>query len=572
MNEVVIIVKAKNDTKGVFESIRRDARKLGDDMGQDVTVHFTERIKRESISTGGEMAKIGDTMGETIGRRVAERITERINIDVNERLRSGRGGLFGGGNGNRTTINNSNRDRTTINNGSGSDRDREHVTVDVDVNKQSLLQKLQSVGKEAGDKFTGFFGGALSTFFSGDFVTLILKAIGIGGLALGLASVLGAAISAAVLVALSGGVIGIGVAAALKHPAIMDALSGLKKQLGKVFDGFGSFFVGPVADFLNMFSGLLDDLKPAIADLGKTLGPVADELAHGVIGFLQNVLPAIMRGVKAGAPLIKTLADEMPGIGDAIGRFFDHISESAPSANLFFNDLLNIIPLVIRALGFLIEVLANMYHIFRSMFFTMMQIAADWAVAITGAASIAFGWVPGLGPKLDSAARKAAAFKTSVNKQLDGIHDVDVSVKIKVAFGNFWGAVHDMTAALNHMGYLGNNIGGALSGIANHLHDIGAIKASGGVTGMAAAGGPRTGLTWVGEHGPELVNVPAGSRVYSNPDSMRMLAGQNSQSQPILVQLVLDGYVLAQKMLDPTRDMVDRRFGGSVQAAYGRAG
>lgn len=547
-NEVVIIVKAKNDTKGVFESIRRDARKLGDDMGQDVTVHFTERIKRESISTGGEMAKIGDTMGETIGRRVAERITERINIDVNERIRSGRGGFFGGGN---TTVNNRNssRDRTTINGGGGGS-DREHVTVDVNVDKQSLLQKLQGLGKEAGEKFNGVFGGALSGFFSGDFITLILKAVAGTGLAVGLASVLGAAISSAVLVALSGGVIGIGVAAALKHPSVMSALTGLKKQAGDIFSRFGNFFLGPVREFLNMFSGLLDQLKPQIDDLGKTLGPVADELAHGVIGFLQNVLPAIMRGVKAGAPLIKTLADEMPGIGDAIGRFFDHISESAPSANLFFNDLLNVIPLVIRSLGFLIEVLANMYHIFRSMFLTMMAIAADWAVAITSAASIAFGWVPGLGPKLDKAAHKAAQFKEAVNKQLNGINDVDVQVRIKVAFGNFWGVVGDMTAALKHLG---------------------AIKASGGVTGHAAEGGPRAGLTWVGEHGPELVNVPAGSRVYSNPDSMRMLAGQGNQGRPILVQLVLDGAILAQKMLDPTRDMVSRRFSGSVQAAYGRA-
>ena len=46
-------------------------------------------------------------------------------------------------------------------------------------------------------------------------------------------------------------------------------------------------------------------------------------------------------------------------------------------------------------------------------------------------------------------------------------------------------------------------------------------KASGGIVGMAASGGIRSGLTWVGEQGPELADLPVGSRVWSNPDSRR---------------------------------------------------
>ncbi|MEV6116630.1 phage tail tape measure protein [Streptomyces sp. NPDC052109] len=48
-------------------------------------------------------------------------------------------------------------------------------------------------------------------------------------------------------------------------------------------------------------------------------------------------------------------------------------------------------------------------------------------------------------------------------------------------------------------------------------------KATGGIVGMAAAGGLRSSLTWVGEQGPELLDLPAGSRVWSNPDSQRMV-------------------------------------------------
>lgn len=46
-------------------------------------------------------------------------------------------------------------------------------------------------------------------------------------------------------------------------------------------------------------------------------------------------------------------------------------------------------------------------------------------------------------------------------------------------------------------------------------------KAAGGIVGAAASGGIRSNLTWVGERGPELLDLPAGSRVWSNPDSRR---------------------------------------------------
>ena len=48
-----------------------------------------------------------------------------------------------------------------------------------------------------------------------------------------------------------------------------------------------------------------------------------------------------------------------------------------------------------------------------------------------------------------------------------------------------------------------------------------------GLVGMAAAGTPsaRSGTYLVGENGPELVTMRGGERVYSNPDTARMMAG-----------------------------------------------
>ncbi|MDQ7910264.1 hypothetical protein RB614_37800 [Phytohabitans sp. ZYX-F-186] len=50
----------------------------------------------------------------------------------------------------------------------------------------------------------------------------------------------------------------------------------------------------------------------------------------------------------------------------------------------------------------------------------------------------------------------------------------------------------------------------------------------GGITGSAQSGGARAGLTLVGEYGREVVDLPPGAHVYSNPDTERLLAGGGS--------------------------------------------
>jgi hypothetical protein len=50
-------------------------------------------------------------------------------------------------------------------------------------------------------------------------------------------------------------------------------------------------------------------------------------------------------------------------------------------------------------------------------------------------------------------------------------------------------------------------------------------RAHGGLTGSAQTGGVRADVTMVGEYGREIVDLPPGAHVYSNPDTERMLAG-----------------------------------------------
>ncbi len=71
------------------------------------------------------------------------------------------------------------------------------------------------------------------------------------------------------------------------------------------------------------------------------------------------------------------------------------------------------------------------------------------------------------------------------------------------------------------------------------------FRATGGEIGAAATGGARGGLVMVGEQGPEMVRLPYGSTVRSNPDTMAALAGAQAGPGHLQVEWVgppnLDG-------------------------------
>ena len=95
-------------------------------------------------------------------------------------------------------------------------------------------------------------------------------------------------------------------------------------------------------------------------------------------------------------------------------------------------------------------------------------------------------------------------------------------------------------------------------------------RASGGITG-AAGGGARSGLTWVGEHGPELVSLPAGSMVHSNPDSQRMAAAGGGTGRVVLEFSRAGSSDFEKFMITAIQKWVRVRGGGNVQVAFGDA-
>lgn len=131
-------------------------------------------------------------------------------------------------------------------------------------------------------------------------------------------------------------------------------------------------------------------------------------------------------------------------------------------------------------------------------FRTVTMIFVDHLGMVLTAASKAFGWVPGLGGKLRTAEAEFKKFRDRVNGYLGGIEDEEVRVNVR------------------YFEYGGEKKAGGTA--TKYAH--------GGVVGSAATGGVRSDFTMVGEAGPELLKLPPGSQVMSNPDTQRMTGGQ----------------------------------------------
>lgn len=101
--------------------------------------------------------------------------------------------------------------------------------------------------------------------------------------------------------------------------------------------------------------------------------------------------------------------------------------------------------------------------------------------------------------------------------------------------------------------------------------------ASGGIVGAAAGGGPRGGSVLVGEAGPEIVELPYGSRVAPNGETRRRMAGGSGAGSgaPGYVEFGWapgsEGRVL-RAIQDALTVTAHRAGGGSLQTAIGGIG
>lgn len=124
------------------------------------------------------------------------------------------------------------------------------------------------------------------------------------------------------------------------------------------------------------------------------------------------------------------------------------------------------------------------------------------------------------------------------------------TVPIRGNARNFWGTVG---------GIAGRVVGSAIINLVGRR--VGK-KATGGIIGAAAAGGPRGNTTLVGEQGPELVDLAPGSMVHTAGDTRRIMQNRGGgQSGPVVIELRSSGNRTDDMLLEMLRRAIHVRGG-----------
>lgn len=360
---------------------------------------------------------------------------------------------------------------------------------------------------------------------------------------------------------------------------IAGGIDSLVAKAGPVIGAIGGMFdkIGrSVGDALTTISGDSEDSAQALDDLG------------GAISVLIEGLGYVVRGLTEAYGGLHDFADGIVSAGRAVGIFNEQQSEMGEFAH-HAGGSLKAETAAVNDQAAALRKLSDEMKAQTDPLFALIngehevadaQKAYNRALdqhgpkseqakdALTNLGKAAFGLqsdvaaaAGGFNGKLTPAMKTSlrnAGLNASEIKKLEG------QLKSAAKAANAWEGTFTQTYNVKTVYSTDGSVGGQDAAMARR-------RASGGVMG-AATGGARSGLTWVGENGPELADLPAGATVHSAGDSARMAAaGTGNGGQPIVVKLMLDGIQVAQAIVDPLRNQI-RGQGGNVQTVLGQPG
>ena len=290
---------------------------------------------------------------------------------------------------------------------------------------------------------------------------------------------------------------------------LMDAFPSLAPSIGKGFDAAVSAFPGfisgvkNVASVIGALTGGFAPLVPQLVAFGAGMTSTIQSVAAACIPSLINIISTVQAMLPSILPVIETvvstigsiIAQAAPVIAGLVSGIGTVVSTLAPIFSTIFSEIGekvgSVIAFVSERMGFIQEVIGTAAPVIGDI------ISTAWSV---------------ISPVMDLAVNVFELLFGVVQKVFPGIQSVIETV---------WGVVKPIV----------EGIGKAISEVAGWFGAVAdAINGSGGSgsgVGTNAEGDNnwRGGLTWVGERGPELVELPKGSRILPNKESMSFASG-----------------------------------------------
>ena len=279
----------------------------------------------------------------------------------------------------------------------------------------------------------------------------------------------------------------------------------------------------------------------AFQQQNKSVAAMAGKIKNYGMVMLTSI------GEKA-LPIITDALDKvmtvMPSFESSVGKVFDAVgpvllsignifSDSANKMGFSFEDAVTVVGNIITAIAPVISgILQGVGSIVEAVFpaiASVMSMVGEKIVAVytmLGSHSQLFqGIVETMGPIISGVI-------SGLGVVIGGAFDVIIAAVdlCLSAFEKAFPAIEAVVKSVwNVIEPIINGIGKGISAVAGAVKNVaGFIGGGKGDVGANATGTSywRGGYTTVGEHGPELINLPAGSKVHSNSDTQKMLGGK----------------------------------------------
>lgn len=475
-----------------------------------------------------------------------------------------------------------------------------------------------SAGQQFGSMFTTQAGEGLSGMMKNPYV---LAAV--ASLAFAVASALAAALAGAMALAFGGAFVGLGVMLLKDQPEVKKKWGETFKDIKTKMTDAAKPLLPAIEEARVKLEGMVDKFAPHFKSAMEGATPAItgfiDTLSEGFEKFGKKAFKPMMDAFNV---MIGPFGTELSGMFSTLGKSFAALGNTVKNHSVeiqgIFHVLLGLIPLCIDSINFLANSFFLMVKASTAGFGYLLKFGITPMVdgfmtgvgLILKGASAAFGWIPGIGGKIKKASDAWDGYAKTAHNTLTGIGNAAIGFGAKLDRMNKERVLKmniatwktqltaatkklksvpaskraKLTANINDLKSKINAAKRAIAGLHNKTVTVSVklkgtpmaskayadakalqTRASGGFVGAAAGGGPRSNSVLVGEQGPEIVNLPPGSRVRSNADSRRLAGGGGGNPGVMIVQLNIGDKRLGEVLIDPLKKTIRGR--GGINAA-----
>ncbi|NMC34313.1 MAG: hypothetical protein GYA36_17940 [Veillonellaceae bacterium] len=276
------------------------------------------------------------------------------------------------------------------------------------------------------------------------------------------------------------------------------------QKLGREISGIGqsmtNIFTRPIMQ-MSSFIMKNKEVQEAMKPINEAFTKVGEKLATSFIPVIERLTPALLSLADSLSKIIDWFAKLPPGVQDSVVAFAGIIAAVGP---------------VLTTIGSLITAFGTVATFFTTGAGAGFGTAVAGVFAtITAPVWLLIGAIGLLGVTIAVFGKQAWQTVTDIGKIFQAIWTL-IQIKID-QIKQAWLSVD--------WGGIGRNI---INAVINGIRSVSIVGVIGSIAGSItkrASGGPASGLTLVGERGPELVSLPQGSYVNSNSASRGMLSG-----------------------------------------------